>query len=253
MVLCRLLFVLVFSVASGLTFALGADGHRTVALIADAQLTTTARTELQRLLNREPGATLASISTWADEHKNPTTARWHYVNFPRGDCTYMAKRDCPDGNCLVGVIQRQVEILESNASDAKRLVALKYLIHLVGDVHQPLHSGYPDDKGGNKYQVRFSGRGTNLHALWDTGLIRNLNEEPEVLAARLLRSNLVVQAGEFNPVGAAQESCKIVAQPDFYPGRRVGTNYTNHFTPVAEQRLATAGARLAGLLNQMFR
>ena len=168
--------------------AWGAQGHQVVAKLAQAQLSAPARREVDRLLALEPGETLASISTWADEHRNPTTAGWHYVNFPRDTCTYDRDRDCPDGQCVVGAIEKQVAVLRSNAPDERRLAALKYLVHLVADVHQPLHGGYRDDKGGNTYQVQAFGRGSNLHALWDSGLIKSLDEDVDTLTARLQRT-----------------------------------------------------------------
>jgi hypothetical protein len=233
--------------------AWGIDGHRAIALIAEAQLSLKAKAEVARLLTLEPGQTMASLSTWADEHRNQATAPWHYMNFPRGTCSYEQERDCPNGKCVVGAIERQIEIINSGGTDEGRLVALKYLIHLVGDVHQPLHAGYLDDKGGNTYQLHAFNHGSNLHALWDTGLIKNLNETPESLAARLARSDWVARADNFDPVIAAEESCRIVGLPGYYPERRIGSEYINRFTPLVEQRLATAGARLAELLNRVFR
>jgi nuclease S1 len=236
--------------------AWGSDGHKTIALVAETQLSPKARAEVSRLLAMEPGATLASISTWADEHKNRATAPWHYVNFPRSTCTYDGKRDCPDGNCLIGAIQRQIEILGSKAPAEKRLQALKYVVHLVGDVHQPLHAGYADDKGGNKYQVQFAGRGTNLHAMWDSGLIKALNESPEVLAPRLSKERVKSAAGgianKFDPVQAAEESCRIVGKEGFYPGRTVNRDYVAKYQAILEQQLVIAGTRLASALNQVL-
>jgi len=167
-------------------FAWGSDGHKIVALLADAQLTPSARKQVDRLLALEPGSTLASISTWADEHRNPATASWHYVNFPRGDCNYQPERDCPDGKCVVAAIDRQVEVLRTNGDDEKRLNALKYVVHFIGDIHQPLHAGYGDDRGGNSYQLQAFMRGSNLHAVWDTGLIKNLGLENEAVVKSLL-------------------------------------------------------------------
>ena len=181
-------FLLVFTVwFPSIANAWGTEGHQVIALIAQASLTPKARAEVERLLVQEPGATLASISTWADEHRSPATAPWHYVNFPRDTCTYLESRDCPDGRCVVSAIQRQMELLRSDAPDERRLIALKYLVHLVGDVHQPLHAGYADDRGGNTYQLQALMRGTNLHALWDRWLIDSLEESPQALAARLGR------------------------------------------------------------------
>jgi len=233
--------------------AWGSQGHQVIASIAQMHLTSSARKEVDRLLALEPGETLVSISTWADEHRNPATGPWHYVNFPRDNCTYDALRDCPDGKCVVGAIEKQASILELEVSDEKRLAALKYLVHFVGDVHQPLHAGYLDDKGGNTYQLQAFMRGSNLHALWDTGLIRNLEVDSNALTKRLLTSASAIPGKDLPMAFAAEESCRIVGMPGFYPDRKVGQDYIEKFTPVMELRLATAGARLAAILNRIFK
>ena len=99
---------------------------------------------------------LASVSTWADEHRNPKTAPRHYVNFPRGNCSFEPERDCPEGQCVVRAIDEQVKVLKSGAEDELKLKALKYLVHFVGDVHQPLHAGYGDDRGATSTSCRLS-------------------------------------------------------------------------------------------------
>jgi hypothetical protein len=164
--------------------AWGKDGHHIIATLAQSQLTAKTQTKVNQLLSLEPGATLQSISTWADEHRNPATAPWHYVNFPRNSCTYDADRDCPEGKCVVAAIERQSEVLSSSAPEDKRLLALKYLVHLVGDLHQPLHAGYGDDRGGNSYQLQAFMRGSNLHSVWDTGLIKHLELVPNRVSAQ---------------------------------------------------------------------
>jgi hypothetical protein len=118
----------VMATASSAAHAWGTEGHQIVALIAQSQLTPKAKAEVDRLLALEPGETLASISTWADEHKSPTTGPWHYVNFARDSCIYDAERDCPDGQCVVGTIQRELQIVDSKAPDDRRLTALKYIV-----------------------------------------------------------------------------------------------------------------------------
>lgn len=233
-------------------FGWGSQGHQVIASLAQAQLTPAAAKEVQHLLTLEPGATLMSVSTWADEHKNPQTAAWHFVNFPRGDCTYQGARDCAGGQCVVAAIQKQIDVLDSKEPDARKLNALKYLVHLVGDVHQPLHAGFADDKGGNKYQLQAFLKGSNLHAVWDSGLIKNLNESTEELTARLQKLNAGLPTSDLNPVHAAEESCRIVSLKGFYPERLVDVPYIERYTPVLERRLASAGARLAGVLNAVF-
>lgn len=230
--------------------AWGAQGHRVIATLAEKELTPAARKEVNRLLALEPGQTLVSVSTWADEHRSEPSRPWHYVNFPRGNCRYKARRDCAGGRCVIAAIQTQIEILASSAPDEERLVALKYLIHFAGDVHQPLHAGFQDDKGGNTYQLQAFAHGSNLHALWDSGLIESLGEDTRALAARLARKGKVKP---WTATQAAQESCRIVAGSGFYPSRVVDDDYIAAYIPAMEGRLALAGARLAELLNRVLK
>lgn len=238
---------------SSMALAWGPEGHRVIASLAEQQLTPAARKEVGRLLALEPGATLASVANWADEYRSTETAAWHYVNFPRNACVYDAPRDCPDGACVVEAIAQQTAVLQTDMSDVHRLTALKYLVHLVGDVHQPLHAGYRGDRGGNTYQLQAFMRGSNLHAFWDSGLIYALHEEVATLTTRLSRQLPPVADTTWTAAQAAQESCRIVGTPGFYPARQVGGDYIKRFTPVAEQRLLRAGSRLAGLLNRVWK
>lgn len=106
-----LLLIIILALLASTAHAWGTRGHQVIASLAQAQLTTKAKAEIDKLLALEPGETLASISTWADEHRNPTTATWHYINFPNNTCTYEATRDCPDGNCVVAAIDKQLAVL----------------------------------------------------------------------------------------------------------------------------------------------
>lgn len=267
----RALFVLcsAWVMCLGDAMAWGVQGHQVVAAVAQARLSPAARAEANRLLALEPGATLLSVSTWADEQRSPETAPWHYVNFPRGQCAYTPARDCPDGQCVVAAIEQQSQVLRSDAPDGERLVALKYVVHLVADVHQPLHAGHGDDRGGNTYQLPAFLQGSNLHAVWDVWLIRSLHEDVPALAARLGQGRVASAssapstlseppgppahtAASFSAARAAEESCQIVAMPGFYPGRLVDADYLDRFKPVLEARLALAGVRLAEVLNRLL-
>lgn len=193
----------------------GAEGHRLIGDLAERQLTPTARAEVSRLLAAEPGSSLASIATWADEIRSRETASWHYVNPPPGNCSYERARDCEEGQCAVEALATQVNILKSKIPDDARLSALKWVVHLVGDVHQPLHAGFKGDKGGNLYQVQAFGRGTNLHSLWGGVLIRNSAGGLDALRAATASPEVAVAAAP--EAGAwAMESCKIVVTPGFY-------------------------------------
>lgn len=245
----RLLLMLIGCALATQALAWGAQGHAVVAAIAWQGLQPKARQEVARLLALEPGQTLESIATWADEHRSAATGAWHYVNFPRSTCSYEPLRDCPDGKCVVAAIARQQAVLASHASDGERLKALKYLVHLVGDVHQPLHAGYADDRGGNRFQLRAFTRGSNLHALWDGGLLRPMDLDNTALVAVLQSLDSGADGQDLNVVHMAQESCRIVALADFYPQNEVSDAYVQRFRPVVQQRLALAGTRLAAMLN----
>jgi hypothetical protein len=231
--------------------AWGADGHRLVATVAEGFLTPAARAEAASLLALEPGATLASVSTWADEVRNPATAAWHYVNFPRGEtCTYSAERLCTGSACVVSAIEQQTAILASAAPAAERLLALKYVVHFVGDVHQPLHAGYADDKGGNSYQLRAFDRGSNLHSVWDSGLIRIWPGGLPALQAAVVADATAATAGGTTR-GWAEESCRIVGTPGFYPPTHVlAAEYPGQWAPTVQHQLALGSRRLAELLNR---
>ncbi|MEO7072067.1 MAG: S1/P1 nuclease [Rhodanobacter sp.] len=254
---------LFFCLLTGSALAWGPLGHEVVAELAQRQLDPAAKVEVARLLSAEPGASLRSIASWPDQMQNDPAyaALWratrsqHYINFHGADCAYDPPRDCRDGQCIIAGLKQQVAILgDRTRTDAERLQALKFVVHFVGDVHQPLHAGYRDDKGGNTYQVQFEGNGSNLHRVWDSGLLSSRNLDAAAYADRLA-------TGEQTPLPAsalgadqyvqwARESCLLTAQPGFYPaGHRIGQAYVDAELPLAEQRLRLAGHRLAIVLN----
>ena len=230
----------------------GVDGHRIVAEIAEQQLQPRTAAEVQRLLSLETGATLGSVASWADRVRTEADARWHYVNLPpAANCHYVAERDCPKGECVVGAIERQVAILKSVAPDVERLRALKYLVHFIGDVHQPLHAGHAEDQGGNTFQLQAFGRGTNLHALWDTELLSNFPRGVNALQQAVAKSDPSGDLG--NPTQWAEQSCRIVQQDWFYTRTHVlDQEYVTRAEPIVERQLRLAAARLAMLLDRVM-
>lgn len=237
----------VFSAAAQ---AWGADAHRLVAQLAQTQLTPAARTEVDRLLAFEAGGTLVSIATWADEVRGRSTAKWHYVDLPGEDCSYVRLRDCADGACVIAAIEAQTSILKSSQSDVVRLRALKFVVHLVADVHQPLHASSHGDKGGGRFQVRAFGRGTNLHALWDSSMVLHRPGGLAKLAVDAQLSPSSASADDSRPAAWAQESCRIANSPGFYPGERlIDQAYVDQWDATLALRLGLAARRLSGLLN----
>lgn len=239
----------------------GRDGHRIVGLLAEAQLSPPARAEVARLLAGEPEPTLAGVSAWADEVRDEPrwrhTARWHWVNLPRETpCTYLPRRDCRGGDCVVGAIEGQLRILgDRRRSDAERRVALKFVVHFIGDVHQPFHAGFGFDRGGNDTQLQLDRRGWNLHALWDSAMVTHVGLTPEVYA-RQLRGGPALPADATLALARpartwAIESCQAIFDHDLYPQRRViGRGYLERHRPLAERRMRQAGDRLAAMLEK---
>ena len=237
--------------------AWGVDGHRLIGDLAQQQLNPKARAEIERLLSLEPGATLGSIANWADDHRSAADSPWHYVNLPRhGGCRFEAARDCAQGQCVVGAIDRQATILGARGADADRLKALKYVVHFVADVHQPLHAGFADDRGGNTIQLQAYGRGTNLHAVWDTALVVNWPGGLELLRRDLesaARGPVAVAARGADPARWAEESCRIVEEDWFYPDRRkLDSDYEERAQRIVRARLILATQRLADLLGRLL-
>lgn len=241
----------VLMAAHGSVQAWGKDGHRLIADLAYERLSPDVRGKVDALLAQEPGATLGSISTWADEVRSPSTAKWHYVNFPREvKCRFERERDCPGGQCVVDAITRNVRALAASEADEERLKAMKWVVHLVADVHQPFHAGFADDRGANLMQIRAFGRGSNLHALWDGGLIQHWTGGESRLRAEVKERLVRLGADKGDARSWAEESCRIASRGDIYPSDRfIDESYTQQWEPVLAQRLAEASDRLARVLT----
>jgi S1/P1 Nuclease len=163
----------------GRALAWGSEGHHIAAEIAEQFLEPSTAHRVRELLAIDNETTLAQASTWADEIRpqRPETARWHYVNIPINPpdgtpATYDPRRDCPTADRVVAKIGAFEAVLrDRSAAPRQRLETLKWLVHLVADVNQPLHASDNGDRGGNDVHVDFMGRRTNLHAVWDTGIL----------------------------------------------------------------------------------
>lgn len=245
--------------------AWGASGHRIVGELAERELTPAARDEVARLLAGEPVPTLAGVSTWADELRSSDpglgrrSAPWHYINLAEDRCSFDAVRDCAGGDCVVDAIRAQAAILADREQpiDARRQ-ALKFVVHFVGDVHQPLHAGHAHDKGGNTFQLRVpsaSGeRGSNLHSWWDSGMLKHTGLDEAAFVARLQAlPRAVSKAHPVLPPDTApwaRHACSIAISPGFYPAdARLPDGYVERWMPVAEEQLRRAGSRLAQVLD----
>lgn len=209
--------------------AWGGAGHHIIARVALEYLTPKAKDAVTELLGKED---IVSVSTYADEVRSlrPETSAWHFVEMPRNAQAYVPTRDCvatSRGYCTVAAIEMLERILQrrdGKVSDEERTDALKFLVHLVGDLHQPLHCGYEDDAGGNRIKVTFFGLLTNLHVVWDTRMIeytRNVAEKDSLgddpHATKRLIKLLDPQIRVLMQKGALEEAKQLLRQ--LYPER----------------------------------
>ncbi|MDX6746874.1 S1/P1 nuclease [Polaribacter sp. PL03] len=234
----------------------GQNGHRATGKIAENHLKRRAKKKIDKLLN---GQSLAFVSTYADEIKSDRAFSkyysWHYVNMNL-DESYADTAKNPKGDIVTG-INKCIEVLkDKTSSNEDKSFHLKMLVHFVGDLHQPMHIGQREDKGGNTIQVQWFGQGTNLHAVWDTKMIENWNMSYLELAdsAKDLSKKQIeaIEAGSIvDWVDEIHEVTKEV-----YKSAKVGENLRykysyDHFGTVRNQ-LQRGGIRLAKILNDIF-
>jgi len=246
-------------------FAWGGEGHRIVALIAAHELSSRAKAQVETLLG---GDSMVDVSTWADTIKfhRHETSPWHYVDIEIDSRGYDAARDCPTGDCVVAQIERDERIVgDRSLAVSVRVEALKFLIHFVGDIHQPLHCADNHDRGGNEVKVILGRRSTSLHAVWDNDVVKALGRDPDTAAAELegqiapqqeaqwQRGTVVDWANEsFRTAkreiyghlnGKGSTDAPIILDPDYVRGQRA----------IVSEQLEKAGVRLAYVLNRALR
>ncbi len=162
------LWVIAALFGSSAALAWGPEGHNLVARIAEAQLTPVARAKVQEILG--PNVSMTSIASWADQvrRQRAESSPWHYVDIPIDKPHLDMARDCAKGACVVAQIEADEAALRDPATPTlQRRESLMFLIHFIGDMHQPLHSADNKDKGGNDVHVIFFDRPANLHSTWD--------------------------------------------------------------------------------------
>lgn len=259
----KLFFLLIFLSITKHLFALGVTGHRVVAEIAQHHLTSKAKKELFKLIGNE---NLAMWSNWPDFIKSDTThtwdnaSRWHYVNMPGNlskDSFVVQLRKLPGENLYTQIGAMVKHLKDKSLPLKQRQIALRFLIHLIGDLHQPLHVGREEDQGGNKFTVYWFEKKTNLHSVWDSDLIDFQKYSYTEYAN-------VLDIADKDQVRSWQQSsledwfyeshvlANIVYQQS-PPEAKLGYGYNYIFQNDLDNLLLKAGVRLAELLNQALK
>jgi hypothetical protein len=234
--------------------AWGPTGHRAVGRIAERHLGPAAARAVKDLLAPEQ---LAYVTTWADEIRSePEWAKadpWHWTTVPDGQAIDAAAKN-PAGDVLEAITRFEKVLADRNAPRAERVQALKWLAHLIGDLHQPLHVGRGDDRGGNETVVLWFGEPSNLHSVWDSKLVANSELSFTELAELVdhptpdeLRDWRATRAADW-----ARESQELRATVYAIGDRRLSWKYVHDAWPVVQRRILQAGVRLAATLDRLL-
>ncbi len=250
------------ALAATMAPAWGMYGHGVAGEIAELRLTPAAKDEVNELLG---GKSLGEMSTWADKVRpdRPETAPLHYLNFPAElDRPRAEDLAIPEGNVYTAVTGYAARLEDESLPPHERTEALLFLIHFVEDLHQPLHCGLAADLGGNKVRVAMEDGGeSNLHRVWDSGILRQVGETSETGYAEKLLSEapperIAELAANMNVVEWVVESRMTMNARAYELGAGnpplVSDEYLRTNLPVVEERLLAAGVRLGALLNALL-
>lgn len=234
--------------------AWGPTGHRAVGRIAERHLNAQAARAVRDLLAPEQ---LAYVTTWSDEIRSePEWAKgdpWHWVTVPDGQ-TYETAEKNAGGDVLEAIARFERVLADRAAPRLERVQALKWLSHLVGDLHQPLHVGRGDDRGGNDVLVLWFGEPSNLHSVWDGGLIESTELSFSELADLVGHAtpDEVRDWQQSRPGDWARESQQLRGRCYELGDRRLSYRYGHDHWPTVQRRIVQAGVRLAGELNRIL-
>lgn len=243
---------------SNIAFGWGQKGHDVTAFIAEQHLTPAAKSACDSILD---GKSIVYWSNWADNACHTPeyayTKTWHYRNIDAGQDYDTAVRNA-DGDVTTAIKLNYSKLLDPQASKEEKQLALKLLVHFVGDVHQPMHMGHLSDRGGNGVKVKFFNRDRNLHGVWDSDVLeaghnwtftewqQQIDRASDSETATILQSS---DPDEWGKETFAYATDIYNKTPDGY---NIEYTYIGEWTPLIEQQLLKGGLRLAHLLNSIF-
>lgn len=265
---------LVMTVSCGQAWAWGQEGHSIVAELAEHRLDRATLEKVRLLLKTElpvsstdSRVSLASIASWADDYRaeHEESRNWHFVNIPYDRATYDPAVDCKNdaryGDCIINAIERARAVLaDCSKAATQQAQALKFLVHFVGDIHQPLHdTDRNNDHGGNDIVVTFFGKSAKLHAIWDSDIIMHTVYAWGAYVTRLEttwfpgRDLTGLDGG--SPVDWALEAHRFARETvyEIPDGAVLEMNYYSKALPIVDRQLAVAGIRLAKILTDALK
>ena len=250
----KIIILLLFTVCYAHVNAWGPTGHRTTGWIADKYLNKKARKEIERILG---GQSLAMASTWMDEIRSDSaydyTADWHWVTLQDGQ-TYEQSEKNPKGDIIQALEKIMTELKSKTLTPEEETKRLKMLIHLIGDIHQPLHVGGGSDRGGNDVRISWFRNESNLHRVWDSEMIDDTKLSYSELGQSLDKPTPAQLTGWQNSSVKdwAYESMAYRKQVYDYGNGKLGYQYSYKYFHIVRYRLLQSGIRLASVLNEIY-
>ncbi|BCO17322.1 MULTISPECIES: S1/P1 nuclease [unclassified Alteromonas] len=239
-------------------FGWGQTGHRVTGAIAQQYLSPLSQAAMMELL---PNSSLAQASTHADEMRSDpsefwqkTAGPWHYVSVPEGK-TYVEVGAPDEGDAVTALEQFTNTLKDPSATTDEKRLALQFIVHIIGDLHQPLHAGNGTDRGGNDVKVRFFWQDSNLHRVWDSQMLEQRGLSYTEWTAQLTRSITPQDIRNWASTDVLEwikESTEI--RDTIYPdnANNMSYDYLYNNLPTAQKRIQMAGIRIAMYLNKVF-
>ena len=256
----KFIVIAIFTYIPMQTMAWGLLGHRVVGEIAESYLTRRTSRAIKNILGNE---SLAMASNWADFIKSEPTynylGNWHYINLPAGISREQLQQSLLKDtatNAYTRIVFLSSELKNRALPQDKKVMYLRILIHLVGDIHQPMHTGRVEDLGGNRVQVSWFGQPSNLHRVWDSDLIESQELSYTEYATSI---NFIDRSGLFtlqneNPAQWVQDSYQASEKiySNIKTGDKLSYRYIYDNIAIANQQLLKGGVHLADILNEIF-
>lgn len=238
--------------------AWGPKGHDIVAYIAEQHLSKCAKRNIEQILG---GHSMVYVSNWLDNASHTPqyahTKTWHYCNVDPDEESYFNSEKCSTGDVVVAIDNIISRLHQGGLSLEEERVELMMLIHLIGDMHCPMHAGRKQDRGGNGTMVKFFGKKSNLHSVWDSDLLESTHRwsytewQKQIDRVSRKEQKRITQG---STVDWIEESVQLAH--DVYENTPAGINisydYINHYAPAIEQQLLKGGLRLAAILNRLY-
>jgi len=259
---CFLVLLILTSLNPVTARAWGSEGHVQIGMLAMQGLDPTASAWIEDLLGSKDVAAIDKACNWPDRARDNPDWDWsapqHYVNIPRSTSRYDRQRDCPDGLCVTEAIKKYAGQLRDPLQDNSQIdrrqqwEAFAWLCHLVGDLHQPLHAGYQEDRGGNYVDISYMGEAINLHQFWDSAVIREYMGPDGNWQKPPLSDNSILAGKPWDPVETdawTEESHRLAGEAAYPPGAGIQADFAEKSWLLIRQQWLRAGGRLARILN----